>query len=579
MAISNNLFAKTFLVPPPVPDRWVCTAAMCRRAAIPWSLYEASRFLQLPQQKMEGKGLIQMFCCPVEKYPRGFEKEQGWRDFRAYCMRDVEAERIVYKRLCKSFGVEKEPGFAFDARMNSQGIPVNREALTNALTLVELCETKVNAEFAEITGGLKPSQRDKVLEWLRTRGYPALDLKANTMEAVLEDPPETMDTTALRALELRAGSAFAAVKKIPVMLAASEHGGNRVRGGFLWSGALRTHRWSGRIVQPQNFKRPTIKDTELAYSMIKRGCDAEDFDLLWDTGVVEVIASCVRHFIELPGKTILDADYSNIEARITPWLCHQTAMLDEFRRGEDPYIAMAQTIFNTTKVSKDQRFVGKVACLSCQFQVGWVKFQKMCAAYGRQLPDETCQLAVEKYRAKRDKLVQMWTEINNAAKRAIRKTGTIQHAGRIQFVFGKLATADFHALQMKLPSGHKLTYPLAKIVNTSKQFGKNVAEVEEIQFWGPHPTRSQWGWQSTYGGKLLENATQAVGGDFMTHGLLEAETRGYHCFATIHDQALCVKEDGLTAEGLREALCVLPAWAEDFPLDATANETACYTKD
>ncbi len=309
--------------------------------------------------------------------------------------------------------------------------------------------------------------------------------------------------------------------------------------------------------------------------------------------MVEVIASCVRHFIEVPGKLILDADYSNIEARITPWLCHQTDMLDEFRKYDhvlhtegkdaakpfDPYVKMAEVIFNTNKVSGDQRFVGKQATLACQFSVGWVKFQKMCAAYGRQLPDETCQLAVEKYRAKRDKIVQMWTEINNAAKRAIRKTGTIQHAGRIQFVFGKLATADFHALQMRLPSGHKLTYPLAKLVNTTKQFGKNVAEVEEIQFWGPHPTRSQWGWQSTYGGKLLENATQAVGGDFMTHGLLEAEKRGYRCFATIHDQALCVKEDGLTAEGLREALCVLPAWAEDFPLDATANETAFYTKD
>ena len=65
----------------------------------------------------------------------------------------------------------------------------------------------------------------------------------------------------------------------------------------------------------------------------------------------------------------------------------------------------------------------------------------------------------------------------------------------------------------------------------------------------------------------------------MTHGLLEAERRGYRAFATIHDQALVEQDEGLTPDGLREALCVLPPWAKGFPLEATAEATPFYTKD
>ena len=726
-AISQACFAKTFSLPPPDVGRWQCTAAMCRRAAIPWNLFDASRFLQTKDTKhATGKDLIKWFCCPVESYPRTFDRAASWAAFRQYCLVDVSSEREIYHRLRKSFKLPKDE-FAYDMMLNWRGIPVNRDALGKAQSLVTRCEEVIVEEFRALTG-LNPTQRDAVMRWLQARGYPGENLQDATMSSVLEDPPESMTPEAVRALELRAGSAFTAIKKIPVMLAASEHDG-RVRGGFLWSGALRTHRWAGRIIQPQNFKRPSIADTHIAYEMIKQGQDPEAFEMLWGAGMLEIIASCVRHFIEVPGRMLLDADFSNIEARITPWLCGQDDMLDEFRLhdqkkrelGEkgaqeyDVYVKMASVIFSesASKVSKDQRFVGKQATLACQFQVGWQKFKKMCAQYGRDLDNDVCKLAVEKYREKRDKIVEAWSLFNNAAKDAIRNKGHVIPAGRVQFVCGKLDSAGFHVLQMKLPSGHVLTYPLAKLERVVKKFENGAAEVEEIQFWGPVPGKRLWNWQSTYGGKLLENCitgdtevltqrgwvrvdsittepvwdgfefvphrglkkteglstidldglnitgdhliftntggwvpaanvdvneayrscprppmvvnqgggetrpnvcttehtqpvydlkdcgphhqfvvrgknkrpliihncTQAVGGDFMTHGLLEAERRGYQCFATIHDQALCIAEDGLTPEGLREAMCVLPPWAENFPLEATASLTPFYTKD
>ena len=65
----------------------------------------------------------------------------------------------------------------------------------------------------------------------------------------------------------------------------------------------------------------------------------------------------------------------------------------------------------------------------------------------------------------------------------------------------------------------------------------------------------------------------------MTHGLLVAEKRGMEPFATIHDQALAVQRPGQTAEMFREALTVLPPWAEGFPLAADCGVVNYYTKD
>jgi DNA polymerase len=77
----------------------------------------------------------------------------------------------------------------------------------------------------------------------------------------------------------------------------------------------------------------------------------------------------------------------------------------------------------------------------------------------------------------------------------------------------------------------------------------------------------------------VENACQAIGGDFLSHGLLVADEAGYETFAVIHDQALAPVKDGLTLEGYTDALCTLPDWAEGFPLAGDGGIVDFYTKD
>lgn len=592
------------------PERWRCTAAMCRRAAIPFSLAGASEFLGLKVTKDKiGRRLIQLFSIPPAegKKPFGpgdtftadgkkYTYEQGWDMFKEYCRKDVEVERELHKALhgfeLTGFALE---GFQFDIRMNNRGVPVNIAALKHAQAFIDEYTRDLSNEFTLITG-LTPSQNIACIKWFGDRGYPYNSLAADCVEEVLGDESVymTFDPPVLRALEIKSLLSFSAIKKIPTMIASACPDDDRVRGAFLWSGAIRTHRWSGRIIQPQNFKRPTIKRTDLAYDLISTGHGPDCIASLWDSPF-EALSSCIRHFIQEPGHELLDGDFAQIEARITPWLCGDE-MLDEFRRGEDVYKTMASAIFDVpyNDIDKHQRFVGKEATLAAQFGVGWRKFQAMCALKKRDLSDEVCKKAIFKYRKKRAKIVETWRLYQDAAVNAILNPGkTFTVHGKVSFMYG--AFGGFAALGVRLPSGHMLIYPEARLERvtvkaevikedelTGDLYTDHVEfESHQIKFYGQIPMKTTWGTCSTHGSKILENVTQAVGGDFMTHGLLSAEAEGYQIFATIHDQALAIYEPAKlqSAEGFRNALCKIPRWAPDFPLDAAVGITKYYTKE
>ncbi|MNR14945.1 hypothetical protein D3C85_1314470 [compost metagenome] len=50
----------------------------------------------------------------------------------------------------------------------------------------------------------------------------------------------------------------------------------RLRGLLAFCGALRTGRWAGRLWQPQNLARPTIKNKEIELWIEALKADAED---------------------------------------------------------------------------------------------------------------------------------------------------------------------------------------------------------------------------------------------------------------------------------------------------------------
>jgi DNA polymerase len=271
----------------------------------------------------------------------------------------------------------------------------------------------------------------------------------------------------------------------------------------------------------------------------------------------------------------LDADYSAIEARIVNWLAGQEDALEEYRAGVDRYKRMAAFIYRVpeSQVNKHpQRFVGKQAILLCGFQGGAAKFRDTCKVMGGyDLPQGLEFTAVESFRAKHDKLVQYWYDCENAAKRAIVRPNTIFKVRNVSFLVKDVEGMPF--LLLRLPSGRKLAYPKPRIV-PSRRF----ENAKSIVFYG-NIKGATWGDVDTYGGKIVENITQAVAADIMANGVHKAEAKGYETATLIHDQCLSYVRPGNTVEEFVQCLTDLPEWAAGLPLEAEGAVVPFYKKD
>jgi DNA polymerase len=103
----------------------------------------------------------------------------------------------------------------------------------------------------------------------------------------------------------------------------------------------------------------------------------------------------------------------------------------------------------------------------------------------------------------------------------------------------------------------------------------------ELAFMGPHPLSRKWAQQRTYGGKLVENITQAVARDVLAERMLQLHARGRHILGSVHDEVL-LEADVVDAEGLLEETLALlrtpPSWAEGLPVSAEGFVSPRYRK-
>ena len=384
---------------PPPTERWRCTAALARKAGLRPSLANIGEDLNLGQKKWgEGYQLIRMFSIPQKdtgEFIDPKDEPEKFAKFGFYCQLDVKSEREVHQRL-KPF--ELKTGaldtFLFDARMNDRGLPLNIKALQHAQKIIESVQTQVAAEFKALTG-LEVTQRDKVKAYLVGLGLKLANMQSKTTDDVItyhedeEDEDDTLELPenptekAIAALRLYKLVSYAAIKKVKTMLDCACPDGF-ARGMFLYYGAG-TGRWSGQKIQPQNFKKPTIKDAAGVYKMLCARCSEQDIEELYGNPL-EAIANCIRNFIHDPTAPMFDADYSSVEARIICWLAGQEDALERFRKGVDSYILMASMIYDKPQSQirnpSSERDLGKRAILGCGFGMGPDKFKKTAKVQG-----------------------------------------------------------------------------------------------------------------------------------------------------------------------------------------------------
>lgn len=609
IAVSHYAMERDIGFPPPALDRWRCTASMALKAALPSSLAKCGEALELDQQKYSrGSVLMKMFSIPDKKTGEvkdPLEHPEEFQEYCLYCIEDVKSEQAIHRAL-DSFELKGSDleSFLLYMKVNHRGLPVDTKTLKLAGAIIQESEQMMATEFKDLTG-LTHNQRDKLLFWLAERGYPFENMQAATVRKALESIDEWCeDPEAYHALHLKQQLSFAAFKKIKTMQDCACSDG-RVRGSLQWYGA-HTGRGSGRLIQPQNFKRPTIKNTEEIYARMRNNdIDRETMEAEYGNPL-EVVSSCIRHFIHSEeDQTFLDADYSSIEARVVCWLAGQRDALVEYENNDDAYIKMAVKIFNCSEedqlARKDagestvERFVGKQAVLGCSYQMGVPRFLDTCNTYGFSIPEaqvraymqatglsyegsekdiklDLAATAVRGYREKYNKVVDLWDKAEKAAKAAIKTPGQVFSAGpKIRFQVTRAAGMDY--LLLALPSGRCIVYP--RPILAPRDNGKG----DQVKYWAKLPGKMVYGYVSTYGGKLVENATQGCAADVMASGSAVAEERGYKIATLIHDEALVFKTDPLqNIEELCEALTTLPSWADGLPVAAEGFETPYYKK-
>jgi DNA polymerase bacteriophage-type len=569
-AISNALLEKQLDVWAPQIEQWRCTALLCRRAGFPAKLEKAC---ELPQQKdARGKALIRKFSMPDPKTGKRTlptDDPEGFREFGEYCLQDVRAEMALHKAL-KAFAPTGDllRAFTWDLKVNARGFKVDVPALRNAQEIIESIEAESGAEFLKMTG-VAHTQREKARQWFIAHGLDLPDMQAATLGAVdLGKAP----VEAGNALSLYSTMQFAAVKKVKTMLNCVCADG-RVRGGLQFHGAS-TGRWSGRLVQPQNFAKPKKhhrKYTEGFFASLQMGFDRTALETLYGD-CYGLISSSIRHFVAGP---LFDADYSAIEARIWAWLSGQENLLEEFRGEGKFYEWIASMMFGVPKDSigeeSYERQGGKVGGLGCGYQMGAKSLKTFAATIGVELTEEQSVDIVKRFRKVCDKLVILWDQIDYAIRNAIANPGNEYRAGK-HLSYRVKTVGGIPYLLCRLPSGRNLAYPYPKMEPNPYRKGEL-----SPSFFG-NIKGEAWGRVFMFPGLALENADQGIAFDLMAFGGMNAEAAGYPVTNLVHDQALADRVPGLSIEGFSEALTILPDWAKGLPLTAKGKITPYYTK-
>jgi DNA polymerase bacteriophage-type len=619
----NSMFDRTLLrhcwgTDVPV-ERWQDTMIKAMSHGLPGGLDKIGQIVGLEADQAKdkrGRDLIQLFCKPRPKNStlRRATREthpKEWAEFLEYSRQDIVAMRAIDRRLPSwnySAGHAELALWHLDQRINDRGVAVDVELAEAAIDAVAREQKRLKAEVQEATDGLvhSASKRDQLLAYICTEyGVDLPDMKADTLRRRVEDPNLPEGVRLLLALRLESTKTSTAKYKALVN-ATSEDG--RLRNTLQFAGAQRTARWAGRIFQPQNMPRPDMKQPEIdeGIDALKAGC-AE----LFFSNTMRLTANTVRGCIVAPpGKKLVIADLSNIEGRGLAFLAGERWKLKAFADfdagvGEDLYKVAYGRSFNIDpkEATGQKRQIGKVMELGLGYEGGVAAFLTFAAVYQMDLEDlakavwatashealenaqgmwgwakkkkRTLGLTMEVYVAC-EVLKTAWREAHAntralwaAAAEAVRLA--IKNPGE-SFPIGQhlKARRDGAWLRLRLPSGRYLCY-----------INPDVDDDGQITYFGVNQYTRQWGRIKTYGGKLVENATQAFARDVLAYNMPAIEQAGYEIVLSVHDELLTETPDepGYNVDRLAGMMATAPAWAQGIPLAAAGFETTRYRKD
>lgn len=550
------------------PRQWWDTMAYAAYLGLPLSLGQLGEVLNLNQQKLsEGKNLILYFSKPYRgerKMPS--DNPEKWEAFKRYCLRDVDSEVEVARKIGDRVHVpewERRVQLA-DLAINSRGVRVDDTLARNAVLFWSRLEEELVARAKELTGLENPNSVTQLKEWCRCSGVRVDDTLDKA--AIKELLGHFLPGRVREMLEIRKELGKTSVKKYQAMLNMQCQDG-RVRGLTKYYGTF-TGRFSGSGVQLQNLPQNHLEDLGYARELLRSG-NYEEMELGYPS-VSDTLSQLVRTaLIPSEGNVFHICDFSAIEARVTAWLSGEEWVLDAFRKGEDIYCITAGRMFGceVTKHGPNGylRQPGKVAVLACGYGGGPEAFESMAKNYGLKFTEEEKVTYVKQWRKANPNTVKLWSVLEKAA------VACIQTGRRICVNRGIEFSYRWGVLFVKLPSGRSIAYPRARVSEGDKG--------PRIIYERMNQTKRKWGEADTYGGKLTENLVQSIARDILCIVLLKCEERGHHVVFHVHDEVITdsPRKDALAE--IEEIFSEPIPWAPGLPLKGSGYSGAYYFKD
>lgn len=262
-----------------------------------------------------------------------------------------------------------------------------------------------------------------------------------------------------------------------------------------------------------------------------------------------------------PGHMMIDCDSAQIEARVLAWLAGQTDLVEAFERKEDVYKLMASKIYGvpTDQIDKQQRQVGKTVVLGAGYGVGHVKLQGFLKTQaGVEVTLDEAKRIIDTYRSSAYRIADLWKKASSALQFLISgQSFTVDTPGIVRVVPGKGLT---------LPSGLFIQYPDLRSVRNAE------TDKQEFVYTSKGlPVR-------IYGGKIVENFTQAIARCVVAEQMLRIQKR-YPVVLTVHDAAAIIApiDEAKTAQAfVEECMRWVPKWATGLPLACESGMGESY---
>lgn len=591
----------------------------------------AAKQAKAPHKVESGRKLIKLFCENGTATPASHPVE--WNQFLTYAAGDIEAMRGVFESTMQLTLREWREYWAMEA-VNERGVYIDERMVHNAAELAAEDKIRSKKEITELTRGEVTSvdQVARLQLWLRQHMPPEgervlvdraeevdeegvvtrpakyaltrrrIERLIPLMQEVVADtsrPASKLDEyrRSLRLLQLRLYGGSKTPAKFSKMT--RQHLDGVLYGQYVFNGAPQTGRASSRGVQIHNLARDTLPYEHEAIEAVLYRVRYDDLAFMGDDSPVSRKLSLLIRPAFVPGgdRVFVWSDWSQIEARVLPWLCgpdspgaverlHIFAAVDADPSVPDIYTRTAAKLSHIPieEVTKPIRQRGKVAELALGFMGGVGALQAMGAGYGLHIPDDEARIIVDRWREENAWAVDFSRALWDGAMLATRPqptaTGEWKHlpvqVGRVVIYF--MAKLFGGTLVIQLPSGRFLHY---------RNFHWEDVPVldEDDQPTGEFKKEMMfsrgYGRMKIWPGIFVENVTQATAADFLRGTLVRLEEQAFMTRLHTHDEILveCAEANAKhVAERLGRIMRQGFDWSEGLPLMSEESAFYYYTK-